>query len=294
MKLRAVLLAIATFFVASLASPQPKSPSSEVKKACVAQADQGQALRGQGKLSAAKEQFARCSRDECPGPLRQDCATWMNEVVQAMPSVVVGARDAAGKDLVDVRVTIDGKAAAERLDGQPILLDPGVHQVRYQRDDGTFIEERVVVRAGEKNRALTAKFPGPAGAGAAPVGTRPVKPTKAGPKAGAASGPPVLAWVLGGVGVAALGTALYFNLTASSDVDNLRKTCAPRCEQSQVDSVRTRYTVAGVAAGVGVVSLGVAAYLFLSKPSAGPERGALRLELSPVARGGHAALSASF
>src|SRR5512141_1076550 len=113
------VVALASLFALPAGAAGPSK--SEVKKACVAQADQGQQLRSDGKLALAKEQFAQCSRDECPGPLRQDCAQWMNEVVAALPSVVVGARDADGRDIVDVRVTVDGKEVATRLNGSPIL-----------------------------------------------------------------------------------------------------------------------------------------------------------------------------
>ncbi len=288
-------VALTSLFCAHAGAAGPTK--QEIKKACVAEADQGQKLRSEGKLSLAREQFVRCSRDECPGPLRQDCAQWMNEVVASLPSVVVGARDSAGRDLVDVRVSIDGSEVASELDGKPISVDPGVHTFRYERAGSGPVEEKVVVRAGEKNRPLTVTFASSESGGEK---TKTAKPD-AGPKStepsAPSSGPPALAYVLGGVGLAALGAAAYFDLSASSDVDNLRKTCAPNCQQSQVDSVRTRYTVAGVAAGVGAVSLGVAAYLFLSKPEKSEPRvgrAALRFELRPAPSGATAGLGGAF
>jgi hypothetical protein len=49
----------------------------------------------------------------------------------------------------------------------------------------------------------------------------------------------------------------------------LRDTCAPDCADSEVSSVRTRYTLADVSLGVGIASAAMASYLFLSH---GPER----------------------
>jgi hypothetical protein len=99
--------------------------------------------------------------------------------------------------------------------------------------------------------------------------------------------------VLGSVGLLAVGAAVYLDLSASSEVDDLRKTCAPRCEPSQVDAVRMRTTVAGVTAGIGAVSLGVAAYLFLT-PRHAPEQAHLHVELAPLAHGAHASLGWAF
>lgn len=263
------------------------------KRACIAAHDAAQALRGEGKLTAAREQLARCSRDDCPKLVRQDCSGWMDEVVAALPSVVVGARDASGRDLVSVRVLIDGKLVAERLDGRPLLVDPGVHTFRYEPERGEAIEEQVVVRAGEKNRALTVSFEA-IGRGT-PVRTKPKTISSEPAPAAADEGPPLVAYVLGGVGIVALGAAAYLDWTANDEVVHLRDTCAPTCAESKVDAVRTRYTIAAVSAGVGAVSLGVAAYLFLSAGgSEKPRAGSLRFDVSPEPRGASAALVGSF
>jgi hypothetical protein len=283
-----VLALVAASFVGMLADSARAGPD-DVKRACIAAADQAQTLRMDGKLTAAREQLARCSRDECPKLLRKDCSQWMNEVVAALPSVVVGARDASGQDLVAVRVSIDGQVVAEQLDGKPIPVDPGVHMFRYEPENGKPIEKKVVVRAGEKNRALTVQLATPTPSGEVPKHSPPSR-TPAADEGGA----PTLAYVLGGVGIAALGAAAYFDWTASEDVVSLRDTCAPDCEQSQVDSVRNRYTLAGVAAGVGVVSLGIATYLFLSSSTPKSETGRVGLGVSATPRGGAASVSLAF
>jgi hypothetical protein len=52
-------------------------------------------------------------------------------------------------------------------------------------------------------------------------------------------------------------------LSGQSDVSNLRSTCAPNCQESQVDGARAQLIGADVSLGVGVVSLGVALWFFL-------------------------------
>jgi len=65
-----------------------------------------------------------------------------------------------------------------------------------------------------------------------------------------------------------VGTFAYFHLTAKSDRDHLKATCAPGCDPSAVDDINRKIIISDVALGVGLVSLGVAAYLLITRPSA--------------------------
>ena len=66
--------------------------------------------------------------------------------------------------------------------------------------------------------------------------------------------------------------------------EDLRSTCAPYCSQRSVDGVETLWVAAGISAAVGVVSLGVATYLWIS-PSSGPMRNRAAVWLAPLHRG---------
>src|SRR5262249_55449465 len=158
------------------------------------------------------EQLAICGRSECPKLVQQDCTGWMSEVLGALPTVVPAAKDRVGRDIVSATVSIDGKVAADALDGKPIAVDPGVHWFRFETKGAPGVEEQVVVRPGEKNRIVTATF-----ATDAPA-------LRSDARNGGRSSPPIAAFIAGGVGIAALAVALYVDLDAVSDARTLRET----------------------------------------------------------------------
>lgn len=248
------------------------------KRECLSEFDEAQQLRIDGKLRAARERLLVCSADRCPAPVRKDCAQWTTEVMAAIPTVVFGARDAQGHDVPRVRVVVDGIAVVERLDGEPVPLDPGAHTFRFESANAPPVEQQAIVRAGEKNRAITVTLTS-APAGASPAVPPPPPPTSTSPPgatspepppdAGRASaGPSPLAWVFAGVGVAALGASLGLELSVKSDADGLRASCgAAGCTTGQVAPLRTRQVLAGVALGAGLASLGVSAFFFFVRPT---------------------------
>jgi hypothetical protein len=255
---------------------------ADEKEACLSAYDQAQRLRSESKLTAAREKLAICSRQECPPLARQDCSQWMGEVMNALPSVVFGARDAQGHDVLLVRVSVDGKLVTSQLDGKPIVLDPGVHTFHYEWDGGPPVDQKdVLIREGEKDRAMTVHLGGTAGG--AQVGGG------AGGGEGTGHGPPALGFVLVGVGVVALGAALFLDLKGTSDAHALRDSgCAPSCAQSDVDSINQKYLLAGISAGVGVVAIAAATYVFLTSGGSNSPKTAGRLDLDvrPAPGGG--------
>jgi hypothetical protein len=263
---------------------------------CLAASDAGQKERDAGRLVEAQKALLRCSRDVCPRIVRNDCVKWLSDVEERTPSVVFGARDGHGSDIVDVQVEVDGKVVASKLDGRALPLNPGEHRVRFLRDGSSPIEQTVMTREREKGRALQADFAAPE----APAG--PEHPVEASSGGGA----PVAAYLAAGVGVLGLGSFAYFGLTGSNDASSLRNTCAPRCADSAVSDVRSKLLIADISLGVGVVSLGVAGYLlFLAPhgdgaPAASAARPAshpaprLSFDLVPARGGQMATLSGAF
>jgi hypothetical protein len=284
-------------FAASLA---PGPARADEVAACVKASESAQTLRDEGKYNLAREQLLVCTRDLCPGIVRRDCTQWLSEIDASMPSVVVSAKDGSGRDLVDVRVTVDGQPFAEKLDGKPLMVDPGKHTFRYEAAGAPPSEEDVVVHAGEKNRALNVRLGGPP---QTPPGTpAPAPPApETSPTPSGAAGPPVAAYVLGGLGVVALGSFAFFGITGKSDVSDLRSSCSPNCQQRDVDHARTKLIIADISLGVGVVALGVATWMILANRSSPPAsvtvgRNAARatLDVAPVLGGASAGLQGSF
>jgi hypothetical protein len=252
------------------------------KAACLASFDEGQKLRLDGKLGAAREQLLACSRAECPGLVRDDCVRLVDDVNRSRPSVVFAAKDDEGKDLVAVKVTVDGTVVSESLDGKPLELDPGAHRVRYEASGYPAVDGAFVARSGEKLRRVDVTFRAPH------VELAPAEP----PPAHRAK---VAGWVLAGVGVAALLGAGVVDAIALRDEHDLRTGCAPACAESDVDAVRTKYIVAGAVAGVGVVAVAAGAWLLLSSPSsrATSARGVF-FDVRPSLAGAEGAIGARF
>src|SRR4051812_16562109 len=89
--------------------------AADEKAICVAASEKAQQLRSTGKLVEAREQLKVCGRRECPKLIQQDCTQWTSEVLATLPSAVPAAKDRKGRDIVDVRLTVDGKVVAESL-----------------------------------------------------------------------------------------------------------------------------------------------------------------------------------
>lgn len=73
-------------------------------------------------------------------------------------------------------------------------------------------------------------------------------------------------WVLGGVGVAGLGVFAGFGLAGRSGQSDLEDRCSPRCSPAEAKSTKTKYLIADIGLGVGVVSLAAATYFALTAP----------------------------
>jgi hypothetical protein len=237
----------------------PTRGEDDAKRQCVASYEQAQLYRKDKKLHDAREELRLCARAACPTLIRKDCVPWLDEVERAIPTVVLEAkRDDA--DLTAVRVVVDGKVLAERLDGTALALDPGEHTFRYEIEGAPTIERRIAIREGEKNRRLRVEFPGApraptegGGETAAPAERRPI---------------PAGAIVLAGVGAAGIATFGFLGALTRVDESHLAATCSPSCAHGDVQSLRTRYRVADVSLAVGVVALGAAAVWYLLRPQA--------------------------
>jgi hypothetical protein len=231
--------------------------------ACLHDAEEAQPLRGQGRLLEARARLIACTADGCPSLVRADCARWLAEVEAALPSLVPKARDARGVDLVDVRVSVDGALAKERLDGRGVPVDPGAHVVRIEAPGRRAVEQEVVVGEGEKNRivAVTLLAPedeAPTASASAPPAERPDADATSG-------GTPAIAWVLGAAGLAGVGAGATFWGVGLSERSDLATRCASpsSCVQSDVDAAKTKLVVGDVLVGVGALALAAGVYLGL-------------------------------
>jgi hypothetical protein len=180
-------------------------------------------------------------------------------------------------------------------------VDPGEHTFSFERDGAPPIEQRLLVRVGEKNRQLAVRFGGSEGADRDASGSTPTDRQAPGTEESASksSTKRTLSYIVGGVGLVALGSFAYFGLTGRRDESDLHDRC-PRCTQDEVDDVKRKYLIADISAGVGVVALGAAAWLFFSAPSRtdSARRGGvlskIEVKARPTTGAGFVALSGTF
>lgn len=266
----------------------PLAARADEREACVAAVDEGQKSRDAGKLAEAREKFLFCAREACPKVVSKQCTVWAKEVEDAQPTVTIRAT-ASSKDVTDVEVQIDGQVVTSSLDGRPLTVDPGPHTFRYARAGVPPVEDKVVIRMGEKNRVLDVRLD----AEAAPPST----PPPAAPPASRPFRVGVPAIVSASIGVAGFVTMGILAGTAASDQSTLRSTCAPNCDPAAVDDINTRIVLANVAAAVGIAGV-AGAVLFLVLDNVGgrpePAKTGLRFTATPTVAGAWAGLSGAF
>ncbi|MEZ4222267.1 MAG: hypothetical protein R3B13_15125 [Polyangiaceae bacterium] len=229
---------------------------SAAQSQCLDAYDQSQRTRRRGELIAAREHLLVCAQADCPEPVMKECTRWLAEVNASLPSIVLGAKDAQGRDAIDVKVYDGDKLISTELDGRSISIDPGTHALRFVFPDGTKVRERILVREAEKNRAVVAHVPR-----SDPKPAK-VKPQRS-PAAATSSGPPTATIVLGAIGAVALGSFAYFGIRAKQDADELDARCAPRCPTSDTDAVKQKALIADISLLVGVSSLAAGTYLWI-------------------------------
>ena len=277
---------LAVFAAAATVLASETVARADDREQCAAAADQAQQLRDEGKYRRAREQLLICARDLCPAPIKRDCLDWLTQLETIAPTIVLAAKEGT-KDLSDVKVYVDGALVTERLDGRPLQMDLGKHAFKFEYA-GQTKEEDFIIGAGQKNRSLSVVF-APAAA-ATPV----APPSKEG------GGSLVPAIVLAGVGVVALGSFAVFGLGGKSDVADLQS-CKGHCDSGAVDKARTKLIVADISLGIGIVALGVATYLFVTRPKVDAEvktgktgLASARFDFGPVTGGGAGSVQARF
>jgi hypothetical protein len=197
--------------------------------------------------------------------VQKNCSRLLDELETAMPTVVFSARSGGdGVVVSDAAVQVDGVLVLDRLTGTPTPIDPGAHVVTFRWRD-KLAEVRTFVSVGEKNRLLVGRFDG-----AAPSAPAPTPATSAeGPAPRRAeSGGRALPLVFGAAGLASVGVFGYLGLSTLSDLHDLEHSpCGQShtCNSQDTSSIHTRFAVADAALGVGVIALGVAAWLWWTR-----------------------------
>jgi len=228
----------------------PAAAAADVK-ACLDAAEEGQRLRDSGAYRDARQRFIACAADECPGEVRKGCVGWLGEMDKLTPTVVFGAR-AHGKEISDVRVSVDGEVRADRIDGKPVALDPGEHHFRFELAGETDIDQSAVVMAGDKERLITVQF----GVDLPPLPPPPLAipaEPRAAPDVPHEEATRAPAYTLGALGLASLAAGAVLDLSGYVFLQqcNSDPTCPGGHERAEVE---WRFVTGDLLLGAGVIS----------------------------------------
>jgi hypothetical protein len=269
---------------AAVSSAWPAAAQADLR-ACLDGADEGQKLRDSGAYLEARERFIACAADECPGEVRKGCIGWLGELDKLIPTVVFGAR-AHDKEVSDVRVTIDGVVAAERIDGKPVALDPGEHHFRFERAGDAEVDQTAVLMAGEKERPITVRFgtelpslPPSLPAGQSPATGEARAPERKKPSAESMR---AAAFALGALGATTLVAGGVLDISGYVFLQECRgdSTCSGAHERAEVE---WRFVTGDVLLGVAVLS-SVAAWLVWPRDGRGGKVGVALVGVDPAHR----------
>lgn len=270
--------------LASLALLAPAIAKATDLQACITASERGQRARAAGKLREARDQFQICGVEGCPALVRKDCVQWQSELSTVIPSVVFGAKDKRGRDLLDVTVSMDGDMLVKKLDGKAVNVDPGPHTFRFDATGAPPITERVLVKEGERARAINVVI-----ADATELGERPPSAVvySADRESRHSGGHTAYPWILGGIGVTTLAIGIVWLAATPAFPDGCNQstqTCARiatdtdaayKDRQSRAGRADGQPSEAAVIMGIGGALLVGGIVWYLLEPS-GSRSGAIR------------------
>jgi hypothetical protein len=241
------------------------------KEQCVESHRQAQQAQNEEKLVHARELARTCTALSCPGLIVSDCARWLNDIEQRIPSVVFEVR-LDGKPNLSAVVTADGKRVEEWTRGESLRVDPGEHQFRFELGDLPPVVQNLLLAEGMRYRIVSAEFTSetrPAATPATPTTEFPAT-SSASPSRSSSGRVPVLVYPLLGLGVVGAGGFAVFGMLGKSKQSDLENTCKPNCTDSNLRPMKTSYLIGDISLGVGVASLITAGILYVAHPEKPP------------------------
>lgn len=243
----------------------------------------------EGKLATAsrlfKQALSAAQRDERPDRA-QAAESHLAAIESKVPWIklkVLGARP-------DQEVLVDGVVVREPAWGTKMSLDPGKHEVRA-RAPGMRHWSQTLDLSASVGVSVTVPALRPAEQPAASGEQQPGEPEHS-----AASGSKTLGWVLGGVGLGAIGVGSVFGVqalskqTKSEDECPTHATCSAQGEEYGKQA-NTAAWVANISIGAGLVAVGVGAYLLLTSSDAPPKAARAALPLRVDVAGDRASVA---
>jgi hypothetical protein len=230
-------------------------------EACASAYSRGQEERLAGRLYSARSAFQVCSDAACPAAIASDCRRWTSEVEKDLPTIRVRVTDTHGVAIHSVWLSSDGVEIPSAQLMQPIIVEAGPHTLHFEAPGYQALDLQASLRPSDREQPVNAVL-------------RPLAASTTTPSAPSRQAVPL---TLAALGTIAFGTSLYFGLSARSQYDDLKASCAPNCAPAQADSVREKALISDVALLGSALAVGAAAWLYFGASKDRP-RAALNLE----------------
>ena len=180
----------------------------------------------------------------------------IGELKGRIPKIVVQR----GANAETATITLDGVTLGDQVIGKEMNVDPGPHVITARATG--YDSFRTTVRVDEaKTRTVSVALT--AEQGAAP----PPPVVTGGDTPPVATSSNTAAYVVGGLGLVALGSAGVFYALRQSAIDELDEQCTPSCPNDAKDTYdrgKTYNLLANIGLGVGVAGVGLGAILLLT------------------------------
>lgn len=220
---------------------------------CIRTHADAQVLVKAGKLLEARKKFEACAIADCPKVIQKDCKNLGKTVEKSIPTLRLSLLEPNGKAVNGFEVELDGTALPLSASEDYVEVDPGERRLRLTAPNYPAAEVTVAAREGQKDRTIVVQFA---------------------PRDPASRKIRNLGQILTGVGAFGIVTFAAFEVSARIDQGELGdRASRPKTDSDYdlVDRMHTKYLVADVSLGVGLVSLGVGTYLLLvTRNSAAP------------------------
>jgi hypothetical protein len=308
-----LFLIVGALACAPLSLSRIASGREPTKDECMDANELAQTLARAGKLRAARGHLLVCMASSCPGPVREDCASRLNEVQKALPTIVFEAKAPNGMDVVAVRVEMDGDRLVDRLDGTALTVDPGEHAFAFKVAGKPTVARRLVLVEGEKDRrerVIVGDSVPPSDRGprtqlpsSPPSPQASAWPQPLGPIHGTGISRETIALAVGGAGIVGLAVGSVFGLIASQNWTASQKEChspatPPNCpahEQAVTDQRSTvtngAISTVGFIAGGALLAGGIALWLTAPSESKASGPSAVTIHVAPRIGQGTTALA---
>lgn len=280
------LIAVTSFAAAANTHASPAYAAEPTTAECLLAKDEASELRAKQQLRAARAHLATCAAEACPAGLRAACAEEARDVDARIPTLILDAVDAAGNDVSQVKVTMDGEPLIDHIDGTAVAVEPGAHRFSFHLEGQPEEVKTLVMSEGEKSKRVRIEIAPP-----------PPPPARDGETQR------LLALAFGGTALVAAGIGTGFGISARSNLAKSRADCEnpasdatcsnlplAASEQQTANTQATIATGAFIGAGAFLVA---GTLLFFSAPSPHSPR-ALRVGSGFGPSGGSLVLSGTF